>query len=131
LSYRGTAQHSCFHSNTATEITPVQPLGPTSSIFRNLLVKVRNFGKRLVKTPKVYWGDSGLACYLLGITSVAELQRSPFLGRLYEGFVAAEILKSQVNHGGRKELYYFRDHQGLEVDFSPTQTECRTVADRM
>ena len=74
-------------------------------------------GKRLVKTPKVYWGDSGLACYLLGITSEAELQRSPFLGQLFEGFVAAEILKSQVNQGGRKELYYFRDHQGLEVDF--------------
>ena len=76
-----------------------------------------NLGKRLVKTPKVYWGDSGLACYLLGITSEAELQRSPFLGQLYEGFVAAEILKSQVNQGGRKDLYYFRDHQGLEVDF--------------
>ena len=76
-----------------------------------------NLGKRLVKTPRVYWGDSGLACYLLGITSEAELQRSPFLGQLYEGFVAAEILKSQVNQGGRKELYYFRDHQGLEVDF--------------
>ena len=76
-----------------------------------------NLGKRLVKTPKVYWGDSGLACYLLGITSEAELQRSPFLGQLFEGFVAAEILKSQVNQGGRKELYYFRDQQGLEVDF--------------
>ncbi len=76
-----------------------------------------NLGKRLVKTPKVYLGDSGLACYLLGITSEAELQRSPFLGQLFEGFVAAEILKSQVNQGGRKELYYFRDQQGLEVDF--------------
>jgi len=76
-----------------------------------------NLGKRLIKTPKVYWGDSGFACYLLGITSEAELQRSPFLGQLFEGFVAAEILKSQVNQGGRKELYYFRDQQGLEVDF--------------
>ncbi len=76
-----------------------------------------NLGKRLVKTPKVYWGDSRLTCYLLGITSEAERQRSPFLGQLFEGFVAAEILKSQVNQGGRKELYYFRDQQGLEVDF--------------
>ena len=41
----------------------------------------------------------------------------PPLGQLFEGFVAAEILKSQVNQGGRKELYYFRDQQGLEVDF--------------
>jgi len=76
-----------------------------------------NFGKRLIKSPKVYWGDSGLACHLLGITSQADLERSPFLGALFEGFVAAEILKHQTNLGGRKELYYFRDRQGLEVDF--------------
>ena len=76
-----------------------------------------NFGKRLIKSPKIYWGDSGVACYLLGITSEAELQRSPFLGQLFEGFVAAEILKIQANQGARKELYYFRDQQGLEVDF--------------
>jgi predicted AAA+ superfamily ATPase len=76
-----------------------------------------NLGKRLIKSPKIYWGDSGLACYLLGITSEAELQRSPFLGQLFEGFVAAEILKIQANQGARKELYYFRDQQGLEVDF--------------
>jgi predicted AAA+ superfamily ATPase len=76
-----------------------------------------NLGKRLIKSPKIYWGDSGLACYLLGVTSSAELERSPFLGALFEGFVAAEILKSQANQGMRKELYYFRDQQGLEVDF--------------
>ena len=73
-----------------------------------------NFGKRLIKSPKVYWGDSGLASFLLGIRSVPELERSPFLGTLFEGFIAAEILKSQVNGGLRKELYYFRDQQGLE-----------------
>jgi predicted AAA+ superfamily ATPase len=76
-----------------------------------------NFGKRLVKSPKVYLGDSGLACYLLGINTQAELDRSPFLGAVFEGYVAAEIWKSQVNRGRRKELYHFRDHQGLEVDF--------------
>ena len=76
-----------------------------------------NFGKRIIKAPKVYWADSGMACYLLGITTQNELERSPFLGALFEGFVAAEILKSQVNRGERKELYYFRDQQGLEVDF--------------
>ncbi|MES1258369.1 MAG: DUF4143 domain-containing protein, partial [Acidobacteriota bacterium] len=76
-----------------------------------------NFGKRLIKSPRVYIGDSGLACYLLGITSQAELDRSPFLGALFEGYVAAEIIKSQVNRGQRKELYHFRDQQGLEVDF--------------
>ncbi len=76
-----------------------------------------NFGKRLIKSPKVYMGDSGLACYLLGIATQAELDRSPFLGALFEGYMAAEILKNQVNQGRRKELYHFRDQQGLEVDF--------------
>jgi predicted AAA+ superfamily ATPase len=76
-----------------------------------------NLGKRLVKSPKVYLADSGLACHLLGIRTQAELERSPFLGAVFEGYVAAEIVKSQVNRGGRKELYYFRDRQGLEVDF--------------
>jgi len=76
-----------------------------------------NFGRRLVKSPRVYLGDPGLACNLLGIRSNAELERSPFLGSLFEGFVASEILKSQVNQGRRKELYHFRDQQGLEVDF--------------
>jgi len=76
-----------------------------------------NFGKRIVKASKVYWADSGMACYLLGIATQSELERSPFLAALFEGFVAAEILKSQVNRGERKELYFFRDQQGLEVDF--------------
>jgi predicted AAA+ superfamily ATPase len=76
-----------------------------------------NFGKRLVKSPKVYWGDSGMACHLLGIQTQAELERSPFLGALFEGMIASETLKSQINRGQRKELYCFRDQQGLEVDF--------------
>ncbi len=92
----------------------------------------QNFGKRLVKSPKVYIADSGLACHLLGIASPAELERSPFLGALFEGFVASEILKSQVNAGARKEIYHFRDQQGLEVDFllpgrdgKPWLVECK------
>jgi len=76
-----------------------------------------NFGKRLIKSPKVYIGDPGMACYLLGITTQKELDRSPFVGPLWEGYVAADILKSQVNQGRRKELYHFRDQQGLQVDF--------------
>lgn len=76
-----------------------------------------NMGKRLVKSPKVYIADAGLACHLLGIETAAELGRSPFLGAIFEGFVAAEIVKSQVHRGGRREIYYFRDQQGLEVDF--------------
>ena len=76
-----------------------------------------NFGKRLVKSPKLYFVDSGLACHLLGLESERDLGRSPFLGALFEGFVASEILKHQVGTGRARQLYYFRDQQGLEIDF--------------
>ncbi|MBI2931218.1 MAG: ATP-binding protein [Planctomycetes bacterium] len=76
-----------------------------------------NFGKRLIKSPKVYFTDSGLACHLLGIDSVKMLESSPFLGPLFEGFIASEIVKHQLGVGRRKEIYFFRDQQGLEVDF--------------
>jgi len=76
-----------------------------------------NFGKRLIKSPKLYFVDSGLACHLLGIESEEELRRSPFLGPVWEGFVAAEIVKQQINAGKARQLHYFRDQQGLEVDF--------------
>lgn len=76
-----------------------------------------NLGKRLIKSPKIYISDSGLACHLLGIDTAAELAKSPFLEALFEGFIASEIVKTQVNAGSRRELYHFRDEQGLEVDF--------------
>jgi predicted AAA+ superfamily ATPase len=76
-----------------------------------------NVGKRLIKSPKVYIADAGLACHLLGIETQNELEKSPFLGALFEGFIAGEIVKAQLNSGRRRELYYFRDQQGLEVDF--------------
>lgn len=75
-----------------------------------------NLGKRLTKSPKVFIADSGLACHLLGIDTKAELAKSPFLGALFEGFIAAEIVKSQLEAGARQEIYHFRDEQGLEVD---------------
>lgn len=76
-----------------------------------------NLGKRLVKAPKVYWADPGLACHLLGLHSRAELERSPFLGPVFEGFVASELAKAQQFHGLRREIYFFRDKMGLEADF--------------
>lgn len=76
-----------------------------------------NFGKRLIKSPKVYFSDPGLLCHLLGIESPSALSRSPFAGAVFEGFVASEIAKAQLNRGRRRELYFFRDEQGLEVDF--------------
>ena len=76
-----------------------------------------NAGKRLLKAPKVYIADSGLACHLLGIETADELARSPFRGSLFEGLIASEVAKAQENAGLRREIYYFRDRSGLEVDF--------------
>jgi predicted AAA+ superfamily ATPase len=76
-----------------------------------------NFGKRLIKSPKLYFVDSGLVCHFLMIESEKRLRQSPFLGAIFEGFIASEILKQQVHSGRPKGLYYFRDQQGLEVDF--------------
>ncbi len=76
-----------------------------------------NFGKRLIKSPKIYWIDPGLVCFLLGIETKDQLEHSPFMGAVFEGFIASEIVKNQVNRGRSRELYFFRDEQGLEVDF--------------
>jgi predicted AAA+ superfamily ATPase len=99
--------------------TITQWLGVLETTAQVLIVPpfYENLGKRLIKSPKVFLADSGLACHLLGIDSAAELAKSPFLGALFEGFIAAEIAKAQVNLGQRPEIYFFRDEQGLEVDF--------------
>jgi hypothetical protein len=99
--------------------TITQWLGVLDTTAQVLIVPpfYENLGKRLIKSPKVYLADAGLACHLLGIDSAAELAKSPFLGALFEGFIASGIVKAQVNSGRRRELYYFRDEQGLEVDF--------------
>ena len=76
-----------------------------------------NFGKRLIKSPKIYFTDSGLLCHFLGIHSEKALVQSIFLGPVFESFTASEIVKAQLNAGHQKELYYFRDQQGLEIDF--------------
>jgi predicted AAA+ superfamily ATPase len=76
-----------------------------------------NFGKRIIKSPKLYLGDTGLACHLLGLRSPAELDRSPFKGPIFENHVACEIAKAQQHRGHRRELYYLRDKNGIEVDF--------------
>ncbi len=76
-----------------------------------------NFGKRIVKTPKLYFADSGLAASLLGVRDEESLASSPFRGPLFEGLIASEIVKHRVNRGRDRGLYYFRDRQGLEVDF--------------
>ncbi len=75
-----------------------------------------NMGKRLVKSPKIYFYDVGLACWLLGIKTVEQLQHHPLRGALFENLVVLEVLKSLRNRGLRDPLYFFRDSNGLEID---------------
>ncbi len=76
----------------------------------------KNFNKRIVKTPKLYFHDSGLACSLLGIQSEKELANSHFRGALFENYVVAECLKNKHNSGSQTSFYYWRDNKGVEVD---------------
>ncbi|MBX7256473.1 MAG: ATP-binding protein [Candidatus Hydrogenedentes bacterium] len=76
-----------------------------------------NFGKRIMKSPKLYFMDTGLLCHLLGIANEKSLGESVFLGPVFESFVASEIVKLQIHSGRSKSLYFFRDLKGLEVDF--------------
>jgi uncharacterized protein len=68
-----------------------------------------------------------MACHLLGIDSASALSRSPFSGAIFEGFVASEIVKQQPILGRRRELYFFRDQRGLEVDFIVPTSEQELV----
>lgn len=76
-----------------------------------------NFGKRLTKAPKLFFVDTGFLCHLLGVNNGPTLQRSPFRGAIFETFVATELFKHRVNRGLARKLFFFRDQQGLEVDF--------------
>jgi uncharacterized protein len=76
----------------------------------------RNIGRRLVKTPKLHFIDTGLACYLLGIRTPDELRLHPLRGAIFESWVVSEILKAHLNKGLTPRMSFFRDAQGLEVD---------------
>ncbi|MEK6628392.1 MAG: ATP-binding protein [Bdellovibrionota bacterium] len=76
-----------------------------------------NYEKRLIKSPKIYFLDSGLLCHILNIQTEADLVRHPYAGFVFEAYVLSELLKSQINKGAAKEVYYFRDESGLEIDF--------------
>ena len=75
-----------------------------------------NFGKRLVKTPKVYFRDTGRLCFLVNLDEWT-LLNSPMLGAIWETFVFAEIRKLNEIDGRPFGLWYYRDRRGREVDF--------------
>ncbi|HNW27045.1 MAG TPA: ATP-binding protein [Spirochaetota bacterium] len=87
-----------------------------SGIVRMLRPYFKNFNKRLIKSPKLYFLDTGLAAYLLGITTPAQVSTHPLRGALFECFVVSELLKMRFNAVKPDNLYFFRDNIGNEVD---------------
>ena len=75
-----------------------------------------NFRKRMVKSPKLYFHDTGLAARLLGIQSVEQLGHHPLRGALFENLVVSELLKARFNRGLQSNLYFWRNNTGIEVD---------------
>lgn len=88
----------------------------SSDLIHLLPPYFRNFGKRLVKMPKLYFLDTGLACWLLGIRSEDVLALHPMRGALFENWVVGEFIKARYNRGQPADLYFWRDNNGLEAD---------------
>jgi len=75
-----------------------------------------NFGKRVIKSPKYYFTDTGLLSYLLDIEKPSQVSRDPLVGSLFENLVVIEALKTRFNKGQKSNLYFFRDSHGHEID---------------
>lgn len=81
-----------------------------------------NRTKRLVKTPKLYWRDTGLLCFLLGLRSVEALRDSALVGAIWETAVFNQILRARASLGRWRGVYFYRDAHGVEVDFLLEET---------
>lgn len=88
----------------------------TSYIIFLLKPYYANLGKRLVKAPKLYFYDTGLACWLLGIKSAGQINTHSSRGALFENMVIADAMKGYFNIGKRAPFYYYRDSNGTEID---------------
>jgi predicted AAA+ superfamily ATPase len=87
-----------------------------SYIVKLLRPYYQNFNKRLIKSPKLYFLDTGLASFLLGIENERQMETHPSRGALFESLVVSEVLKQRFNEGQTDNLYFFRDRIGNEVD---------------
>ena len=75
-----------------------------------------NIGKRFIKTPKVYFLDTGLAGYLTGWKTAETLRKGAMSGAMFETYAVSEILKSYWHNGKQPNIYYYRDKEGQEID---------------
>lgn len=88
----------------------------TSFVLFRLQPYHENYNKRIVKMPKLYFYDTGLAISLLGVENAAQLELHPFRGSLFENMVIVEFLKKQYNAGKSHNLFFWRDNVGNEID---------------
>lgn len=88
----------------------------SSFIIHLLKPHHQNFNKRLVKMPKLYFCDTGLACSLLGITKIEQLSLHPLKGSLFENYIIGELIKDRYNKNIPFDLYFWRDNTGNEMD---------------
>ncbi len=88
----------------------------TSFVVFSLQPHYRNFSRRIVKTPKLYFHDTGLLCFLLGIREPEQLNIHPLRGQIFENFIVSEFIKKAHHRGESPKLYFWRDHKGHEVD---------------
>ena len=91
-------------------------LEATYIIFR-LEPHYKNFSKRLIKSPKLFFYDTGLLCFLLDVKSAAELETFQFRGAIMENWAATELIKARFNAHKPKNCYFWRDNKGNEIDF--------------
>ncbi len=101
---------------SATTIKHWLSILEASFILYKLPPYFENFGKRVIKTPKYYFIDTGLLCFLLGIENPQQVARDPLIGQLFENLVVIDVLKNFYNKGKLDNLYFFRDSNGLEAD---------------
>lgn len=87
-----------------------------SSIIFLLYPYYGNLGKRIIKSPKIYFLDCGLVCYLTGIRDKKVLLQGPLLGNLFENYVIQEVVKAFANNGRKVDIYYLRTSNQLEID---------------
>lgn len=88
----------------------------TSYIAFQLSPYYVNINKRLTKTPKIYFYDTGLLCFLLGIENVSQLKIHPLRGAIFENLAVIELLKHRFNEGKLSNIYFYRENKGREVD---------------
>jgi predicted AAA+ superfamily ATPase len=113
LNLSGLGDEAGVSHNTAREWISVLE---ASFVVHRLPPHHRNFNKRLVKTPKLYFLDSGLAAWLLGIERADQLATHPLRVPLFETWVVAELLKHRFNEGKPSNLSFWRDRAGHEID---------------